>query len=232
MSVSSSNFSISSIFVLIQKILHTFRLSINNLAYKNYPRCFTTNMPGDTKTILESYKNLEKDKEEKIKKVVEEYSSESEMDEEKNSQYETELNLKKQKIETNTKGISKGECSNRFIDYSFKKPKIKHGFIQEIKNIDSDVYGIGISYTNKNIIHIYTKNVESKLFTKYEDEIKQNLIGIEIAERKDEEKLCYEISVDSKTFNIAKDNREKQEDLKKYGTIIRNPRIMNDDIII
>jgi hypothetical protein len=42
----------------------------------------------NTKTILGNYKNLEKDKEERIKKVVEEYSSESEMDEEESVHYE------------------------------------------------------------------------------------------------------------------------------------------------
>jgi hypothetical protein len=45
-------------------------------------------MSGNTKTILGNYKNLEKDKEERIKKVVEEYSSESEMDEEESVHYE------------------------------------------------------------------------------------------------------------------------------------------------
>ena len=45
-------------------------------------------MSGNTKNILENYKTLEKDKEEKIKKVVEEYSSESEMDEEESIHYE------------------------------------------------------------------------------------------------------------------------------------------------
>ena len=45
-------------------------------------------MSENTKVILENYKNLKKDKEEKIKKVVEEYSSESEMDEEESVHYE------------------------------------------------------------------------------------------------------------------------------------------------
>jgi hypothetical protein len=38
--------------------------------------------------LFENYKNLEKDKEEKIKKVIEEYLSESEMDEEESVHYE------------------------------------------------------------------------------------------------------------------------------------------------
>jgi hypothetical protein len=112
---------------------------------------------------------------------------------EKNGQYETELNLRNQKMETEKKGVSKEKNSNPFIEYSSKKPKIKDEFIQEIKNIDSDLLGIGISYTNKNLIHIYTKNSESKLLAEYEDEIKNNLIEIEISEREDEQKLCFEI---------------------------------------
>ena len=45
-------------------------------------------MSGNTKTILENYKSLEKDKEEKIKKIVEKYSSDSEIEEEESVHYE------------------------------------------------------------------------------------------------------------------------------------------------
>ena len=99
-------------------------------------------MSENPKTILENYKNLEKDKEENFKKVVEEYSSESEMDEEESIHYEKFATEGSEAIKVMT-----GFSISEFMElYSLEEKKLKtrgRGKKPEIGPLDSFFLYVG-----------------------------------------------------------------------------------------
>jgi hypothetical protein len=71
---------------------------------------------------------------------------------------------------------------NPFIDYTNPKPKIDVDFLDQLKMVDPFVHGVGISYTNQNLIHIYTSDENSKLYFTFSKELKEELIDIQFEE--------------------------------------------------
>jgi hypothetical protein len=114
----------------------------------------------------------------------------------KNEALEREINSNAQENVTTSKIETRSRKKigiNPFIDYTGKKPKMRNDFIVNTQKLDADVYGIGITFTNRNQILIFTENVNSPLVEEYKKEIQENLIEIRTGERTDEGKLSLEV---------------------------------------
>ena len=93
-------------------------------------------MSSSTKNILKDYKKSEKDKEEKIKKVVEEYSSDSDMEEEESVHYEKFAQEGSEAIKVMT-GFTIGEFMELYSVVEKKLKARKRGKKPEIGPLDS-----------------------------------------------------------------------------------------------